>query len=86
MKKSGGGKESDSAKQLRHRQILDMAQMDEEENDRIKNLFIRRSGSRAFRSGVRSAAGGGPNPSSGSSSRGGSLGGSGGFRGAVKQA
>jgi hypothetical protein len=64
MKKSGG-KEPESAKQLRARQILDMSKLDEEENERIKNLFARKSGARAFRSSVRSTAGSGA-PASGS--------------------
>lgn len=56
--KSSKPKEPESAKQLRARQIEDLAKLDEEENRRIKALFLRRSGSRAFRSSntARSAA------------------------------
>lgn len=83
MKKSGG-KEPESAKQLRARQILDMSKLDEEENERIKNLFARKSGARAFRSSVRSSAGGGATAAVGGRSGGrgsyGGASGSGGFR------
>lgn len=54
--KSSKPKESADAKALRARQIEDLAKLDEEENRRIKALFLRRSGSRAFR-GVNTSRG-----------------------------
>lgn len=45
----GGGKEPKSAKQLRARQIADLADLDEEENRRIKALMNARASGRAFR-------------------------------------
>jgi hypothetical protein len=47
--KSSKPKESADSKALRARQIEDLAKLDDEENRRIKALFLRRSGSRAFR-------------------------------------
>lgn len=53
---SGGGskKEPRSAKELRNRQLMDLADLDEKENRRIKALFRARQGGRAFRSPVTS--------------------------------
>lgn len=45
----GGKKESKEAKMLRARQISDLADLDEEENRRIKALMNARSTGRAFR-------------------------------------
>lgn len=45
----GRGKEPKSAKLLRARQIADLADLDEEENRRIKALMNARSSGRAFR-------------------------------------
>ena len=45
----GGPKEPKSAKLLRARQIADLADLDEEENRRIKALLNARSSGRAFR-------------------------------------
>jgi uncharacterized membrane protein len=48
----GGGKkqkEPKDAKLLRQRQLIDLADLDEEENRRIKALFRARQGGRAFR-------------------------------------
>lgn len=47
----GGGrpKEPKTAKELRQRQLIDLADIDEEENRRIKALFRARQGGRAFR-------------------------------------
>jgi hypothetical protein len=45
----GGGKEPKSAKLLRARQIADLADLDEEENRRIKALMNARASGRAFR-------------------------------------
>lgn len=50
MSGGGGGKEPRSAKELRKRQLMDLADLDEEENRRIKALFRARQGGRAFRS------------------------------------
>ena len=47
----GGGKQKEpkDAKLLRQRQLIDLADLDEEENRRIKALFRARQGGRAFR-------------------------------------
>jgi uncharacterized membrane protein YgcG len=45
----GGKKEPKDAKLLRQRQLIDLADLDEEENRRIKALFRARQGGRAFR-------------------------------------
>jgi hypothetical protein len=45
----GGKKEPKSAKLLRARQIADLADLDEEENRRIKALMNARTSGRAFR-------------------------------------
>jgi hypothetical protein len=45
----GGKKEPRSAKLLRARQIADLADLDEEENRRIKALMNARASGRAFR-------------------------------------
>lgn len=45
----GGRKEPKDAKLLRQRQLIDLADLDEEENRRIKALFRARQGGRAFR-------------------------------------
>lgn len=45
----GGSKEPKDAKVLRQRQLMDLADLDEEENRRIKALFRARQGGRAFR-------------------------------------
>ena len=46
----GGQKEPRSAKELRKRQLMDLADLDEDENRKIKALFRARMGGRAFRS------------------------------------
>jgi len=43
-------KEPPEAKALRARQVADLAQLDEEQNRRIKAMFRARGGGRAFRS------------------------------------
>ena len=53
----GGGKEPKSAKMLRARQISDLADLDEEENRRIKALMNARSTGRAFRAPSSTRAG-----------------------------
>lgn len=45
----GGGKEPRSSKELRRRQLSDLADLDEKENRRIKALLRARQGGRAFR-------------------------------------
>lgn len=85
---SGGGKQKEpkDAKQLRQRQLIDLAELDEEENRRIKALFRARQGGRAFRSptaarGATNTAGGPsliPSSGFGAPTRGGSSGGTGG--------
>ncbi len=49
MSSGGGGKEPKSAKTLRARQINDLADLDEEENRKIKAMLRARMGGRAFR-------------------------------------
>lgn len=48
----GGGKQKEprSAVELRNRQLIDLAELDENENRKIKSLFRARAGGRAFRS------------------------------------
>jgi uncharacterized membrane protein len=79
--KSSKPKTPDSVKQLQARQIADLAELDEDENTRIKNLLIRRSGARAFRGSAAGRASAANAAAGGGSGRGGSIGGSGGFRG-----
>jgi hypothetical protein len=81
-------KTPDSVKQLQARQINDLAELDEDENERIKNLFIRRSGARAFRSAGRSpptASGFGNGGGAGRGGSSGAMGGAGGFRGPAQK-
>ncbi len=56
----GGGKpkEPKDAKLLRQRQLIDLADLDEEENKRIKALFRARQGGRAFRAPTAARAAG----------------------------
>ena len=56
----GGGKQKEpkDAKLLRQRQLIDLADLDEEENRRIKALFRARQGGRAFRVPTASRAAG----------------------------
>lgn len=56
----GGGKpkEPKDAKLLRQRQLIDLADLDEEENRRIKALFRARQGGRAFRAPTAARAAG----------------------------
>jgi hypothetical protein len=49
MSMGGKPKEPKDAKVLRQRQLIDLADLDEEENRRIKALFRARQGGRAFR-------------------------------------
>ncbi len=79
--KSSKPKETADAKALRARQIEDLAKLDEEENRRIKALFLRRSGSRAFR-GANTSRGAPANSAGGAAAAGGgSYGGGGGSYG-----
>ena len=56
----GGGKQKEpkDAKLLRQRQLIDLADLDEEENRRIKALFRARQGGRAFRAPTAARAAG----------------------------
>lgn len=76
--KSSKPKESADSKALRARQIEDLAKLDEEENRRIKALFLRRSGSRAFRGANTSR---GPVDARGGAAPAGAAGGAGGYSG-----
>lgn len=80
-------KTPDSVKQLQARQINDLAELDEDENERIKNLYQRRSGARAFRSAGKSPPNASGFGNGGGSGRGGSgaMGGGGGFRGPAQK-
>jgi hypothetical protein len=49
MSMGGGGKEPKTAKLLRARQVNDLAELDEEENRKIKAMLRARMGGRAFR-------------------------------------